>query len=381
MIDSDLKRSYYQYLQHIKMGHIKPGMFARFLLSMIFVVLFLFSIFFSFLYFRKNPIKRKNYLIDHSNIEPHKSIKDELTKDGTCELIKASKYVLPVLPMRFYEEIFKNPRFYLRRMDFLGALSLRVMQYYSLFYKNKMKSLVVLQEYSFYMSYLTYLVESEGGKLFNIMHGIPGKEASFFRFSKCFVWGEYFKDLYIRQHAKSDQFIVSGSIYHTLLLRSVDMGKSKVYDIVYMMQGGAFVTKDEVSDVLDTLRELSGKYKIAVKQHPLYKIELAPGLRTIDKGDIIEVLPSTRIVISHFSTSLLDAKIVGLQTVAYSKIERGSMLGFMKKEEIMDSKSDLLKYLEDILYNQTKADVLKSYYIDLSKSTLTLLKKEIELIK
>ncbi len=198
MIDSDLKRSYHQYKKRIKLGLIKVSFLQKLILGILFFIILFLSIMFSSLFLRKNSKKEKIFLIDYSDKEPHKSIKEELVKIENILLIKFDKYFLPILPIYFYKGLLDEPIFWLKNLDFLGALSIQVAKYYNLYHSKNMHSMIVLQEYSFYMSYLTSIIEFDGGKLYNIMHGIPGDEASFFRFSKCFVWGKYYEDFFIK---------------------------------------------------------------------------------------------------------------------------------------------------------------------------------------
>jgi hypothetical protein len=381
MIDSDLKRSYYQYLKHIKVGLLKLGFLQRLLLSCVFISILLFSVIASIFCYRKNKKKNsRNCLVAGNDREPYTTIKKELLKEGNIELIEVKKFTVPVLPIIFYREIFRNFCFYLKRMDFLGALSIKLVQYFSSYQKNNMKAMIVLQEYSFYMSYLTFLVENHDGKLFNIMHGIPGQEASYFRFSKCFVWGEYYKDFYLQHFAEKKQFLVSGSIYHASLLRRTDERTSKEYDIVYFMQGSRFVTKDEVADVLETLKMLSTIYKVAVKQHPLHYVPLKYNLEEIIEKDTFSILNNCKMVLSHFSTSLLDAKLLGVNVVSYSKINRRNMLSFLEEREIIDSKEGLRSYVVCCLENPSRPEPLRHEYIDTDVNALAIIKKEISLI-
>jgi len=380
MIDSDLKRSYYQYQQHIKLGLLKLTFMHKLFLSCAFVGIFLCSLVLSMLWYKKNNKKGTNCLVINNNREPYITIKREFLKVVGIESAEVSRFILPVLPMKFYAEIFRNYKFYIRRMDFLGALSIKLMQYFSLYHKKNMKVMIVLQEYSFYMSYLTFLIENSHGKLFNIMHGIPGDEASYFRFSKCFVWGEFYKKFYIEHFAEKTQFLVSGSVYHTSLIERADKSVPKEYDIVYLMQGNGFATQDEIDDVLEILEGLSVAYKVVIKQHPLHNVTIKYNLEEIVEKDIFSVLNNCKIALSHFSTSLLDAKLLGINVVSYSKINRKNMLEFLDQEEIATSKEDLLSSLKNSLQNPSRSKPLEHIYIDTDVNTLSVIKKEIGLI-
>ncbi len=378
MLDSDLKRSYYQYLKHIKVDLVQLNFMHRWSLSFIFIIVFLSSLVFSFIYYRKKSGKRINSMICSGDREPYNSIKNSLLQKDVVKLAKINRFVPPVLPMMFYVEIFKNFGFYMKRMDFLGAMSIKLMQYFSLYHQKNMHTLIVLQEYSFYMSYLTALIEANGGKLLNIMHGIPGTEASFFRFTKCFVWGKYYKNFYIQNFAEKTQFVVSGSIYHTALKSRMKHNIQKEYDIVYLMQGNRFATLDEVSDVLKVLGQLSGRYKVAVKQHPLHYVKLDYNIDEIDTKDVFDVYQNCKLVLSHFSTSLLDAKFLGISAVSYSKIRRENMLDFMEEDEIMHNIDELFVCLKNRLDKVYEVKPLSVDYIDTSVDTVSLIENEIE---
>ncbi len=377
MNESDLKRSYYQYLYHIKNGHLNLNIFQKLSLSFIFFLIMVLSFvcsFFCSFDFKKN---KNYYVIDHSDIDPHKSIKKELCKENFIKPIKISNIYFPILPIFFYKEIFENLKFYIKVLPFLGAISIKISKYYFLYHKHNIKVLIVFQEYSFYMSYLTYILENSGAQLFNMMHGIPGKEASFFRFSKCFVWGNYYKKFYLSNHADEKQFVIAGSIYHKYLFSRINSTIPNDYDVVYFMQGADAVRSDELNDVLATLNALSKKYKVAIKQHPMYKININTHLEVIETSNIIDIINKTKVIVSHFSTALLDSKIMGKISISYSKKDRSHMTSFLTTDEIINSKESLFSFLSITLDRNILPSSIDPNIVDLNLDTLQIIKKEL----
>ena len=375
MINSDLKRSYLQYAKHIKMGHIKPNLTQNLILSFLFFIIAVSSLVLAPFYYRHKNSQRTNAIINAAKTEPLQNIVNTLQEGYILPSIVTNKYTLPILPYFFYVDILKNFSFYRNKLPFLGALSIKVLQYYSTYYHHHLDRIIVFQEYSFYMSYLTYLIEHDGGKVINIMHGIPGKEAAYFRFSRAHVWGDFFKNFYINNHADKNQFIISGSIYHKILQEQSIT--TSTYDIVYFMQGEKYIEPDELSDVLNVLSHLSKIYRVALKQHPLYPVYNTNGLTTIEDYSTIEVLHMTSIILSHFSTTLLDAKVMSKHTFAYSKVNRGNLLSFLSEHEIISTKTELQHSLIKAIQSPLKASSLSANFMNLSADTLSLLKYDL----
>ncbi len=354
MIDSDLMRSYYQYKKHQEIGHFKISFFKKILLSLLFFILIPFFIF-KFFYltrFKRDRLDKGLYIFSFTIYEPMKSIVSKLASIEDTVVINFPK-ALPIFPTILLKDFgnifFKKPFWTLRNLDFFGALAFKILPHY----RYNISKLLLLQEYSFYSSYLTRMYESENGSLYNIMHGIPGEEASFFRFTKCFVWGEYFKDFYIKNHAEKTQFVIAGSIYHKKLLDNFYLDKENEFDILYALQGDKFIDRKYTQDTYDTLLKVQKELDItiAVKAHPRF-----PNSDIIPKSFIkidsspIKIIGASTLIISHFSTILLDAKVVGKNILAFVPVEHDNLVNYLESDEIVYNKDTLYMSIINIFH-------------------------------
>ena len=354
MNNKDLMRSYKQYKKHLKIGHLKLSFSKKFFLGVIFFILIPLVIVNIFFKIKYNKIL---YIFSfENNKEPMISIISELTKINDTKIILDPKgiYILPrILLIDFFTLLISKPLWTLSNLDFFGALSLKISKYYGYKKKYNISKLLLFQEYSFYSSYLTYIFESENGKLYNMMHGIPGPESSFFRFSKCFVWGDYFKSYYISKQAESKQFIITGSIFHQLLSSHKRIGIEVIdYDILYALQGDSYGNKNYTQYTLTILERLSNKnnLKIAVKPHPIYHTNIEiPKSFDILTLTLEESLLKSKLILSHYSTIFLDAKVLNRKVLAFLDKEQEELVRYLDKEEICFYKNDLYIHLEKIL--------------------------------
>ncbi len=145
-----------------------------------------------------------------------------------------------------------------------------------------------------------------------------------------------------------------------------------------MMQG-KHANQDEIDDILEVLYDLSKHYNVAVRQHPIYKVSIMHDLKEIKSMDFDDILNSSKMIISHFSTSLLDAKVLSIPSVAYSKIDRNKMLAFMDKKEIANSKSELLILINYYMSPLNSVKDIDNNFIDFDIDTLRILTKEMNL--
>ncbi len=337
-MNNDLLRSYQQYRWQQQNGFLRLSILTKIGLSFIFFLVLLYSLF-----PRKKISCTKVAIVDYGQTETLRTV--YITLDLPSIENNTLRKTLPCLPDIFFKDLRdawrEEWRFVAKNLPFLGVLALRCGQYYGAVQKQQIKNLIVMQEYSYYMSYLTRLLEYEEKHLFNIMHGIPGKEASYFRFTRCFVWGEYFKNYYIANHADPDQFIISGSIYHQMLKNLPPI--EATIDILYMMQGDEewVISHDELTETFQILETLSPRFTIACKRHPLYPKQTVPPSLSIVEGSPTELMRSSKIVLSHHSTSLLDAIILGKYPLAFVKRDRDNMLRFLPQQAIITTKEIL----------------------------------------
>ena len=378
-IDRDLFRAYRQYQRQLEINHLSINVIQKIILSLVFFMLIPLAV--SNIYYSlalRSIKKYKIHILSFSNSEPLATIVKELSTIEGSQVISNPKalWVFPsVLFYDFYTSLRHYPLWTIKNMDFFGALALKISQYYGYKMKYKINSLFIFQEYSFYSSYLTKIFENENGNLYNLMHGIPGKEAAYFRFSKCFIWGKYFESYYISNGAERNQFTIVGSIYHTKLKNKENSNLGR-YDIVYALQGDQYGNMYSTKMILSILQKIQSEYKlkVVVKQHPIYSNSV-PIPRNIDIIDVspFESIVNSKILISHFSTMLLDAKVLEKKVLAFVSKEEKEMVGYLSNNEIITEEKELSMAIIKLL-RTNKGIELSTNIIDFELNTLETLK-------
>lgn len=141
---------------------------------------------------------------------------------------------------------------------------------------------------------------------------------SFFRFHKCYVWDEFYKDLFIKLRAESKQFIVEvpDSIIFTEKEKYV-----KQLDYTYYLMAE---DRDVLQVISNSLKKLKDNgYSVAVRPHPRYSDpqlikELFEGIFIIEDGKKVSIEESvmrTRNAVSLYSTVLYQAYHNGVSIV------------------------------------------------------------------
>lgn len=377
MINDDLMRSYNQYIKQQDIGYLKINFFKKLLLSLLFFTLLPLSIL--NLFYVKTKINNKLFIFPFGNKEPIKSIIGELEQLNNSKTIISPRafYIFPFLLIKdFLATLLTHPLWAIKNLDFFGALSLKISKYYAYKVKYRISKLLLFQEYSFYSSYLTRVFEYEKGELYNLMHGIPGREATYFRFTKCFVWNEYFKTYYIKNKAEEEQFIIVGSIFHSQLYKNnKKVAIDPKYDILYTMQGDAYGDEQYVQEIFNVLEMLheKKKIKIAIKPHPIYcnQIDIPESFEVIDLYPEEAILESS-LILSHFSTMLLDAKIMNKNVLAFLPKEKLHLVGYLNMNEVISNKDDLF---HKIIFLLNKKSNSSCNIIDFELNTVNIIER------
>lgn len=129
------------------------------------------------------------------------------------------------------------------------------------------KAIVNCGEYSFTSSFMTYYCEKEGIEHINVMHGekLFFIRDSFFRFHRCFVWDEYYKNLFLQLRAADGQFCIS---IPEAILFDADCKIKKEYHFTYYL---GYETVEVLKKIAQTLSVLKKRgFKISVRPHPRY---------------------------------------------------------------------------------------------------------------
>lgn len=197
---------------------------------------------------------------------------------------------------------------------FIYKLMLKISLYRGIVKKYKPSAIIAVSEYSFTSSILTRYCELVQVEHINVMHGERLLEirASFFRYSRCYIFDPYYIEIFETLRACKDQFVVeippAFKIHFDFSTRSVDFK--------YYLTGHR---KKELVEIARNLRELRSKgFIVKVRPHPLYcTMEIA--CKYFDKElledpysvSIEDSLASTKYVVGVDSTVLLQGYLNG----------------------------------------------------------------------
>lgn len=128
------------------------------------------------------------------------------------------------------------------------------------------RSLIVHNEYSFTSSLLTDFCNKNGVELINVMHGekLFFMRDSFFKFNRCYIWNEFYKDLFAELRADIDQFIIE--VPPSLLFSKSNI--EKTVDFTYYLQAQQ---GDNLKLIIAVLKKMSDNGNtVAIRPHPRY---------------------------------------------------------------------------------------------------------------
>lgn len=213
------------------------------------------------------------------------------------------------------------------------------------------KAIAINSEYSSTSSVMTQYCESQGIKHINIMHGekLLFIRDSFFRFTECYVWDEYYIGLFKKLRAAEDQFVIDKpqSLFFD---KKEHKGSIPYCDYKYIL-----FENEKLKQISDSVKKLQGKgYKVMVRPHPSYT-----DMEKLNKYFNQEDLEDTNIaiadsvvnsghVISLVSTVLLQAYFSNVDIViddvnyqqGYNKLEE---LGYILIKKEHKNLSEILK--------------------------------------
>ncbi len=255
----DVQRSYFQYKCQMRFN--KP--IINFILNFASFPLLLF-------YLLKSSSKISSSVESKSNIffadgKPDNIIPEILrNKVGDIAIINEKKEYLTKDDKRYIRAIWKRYPF---SYQFVVKCLLKV-RYYSYEIKSvNPKNIIVCNEYSFTSSILTNYCEERGIKHINVMHGekLYYMRDSFFRFHECYVWDDYYRELFIKMRAAKSQFKVA--VPPSLQFpHSISVSKSKDYTYYLGWESG-----ETLKSIVLAMNELDRKgYKVAIRPHPRY---------------------------------------------------------------------------------------------------------------
>ena len=182
---------------------------------------------------------------------------------GGLERIDNKKELLTNEDRRYFGQLFRRYPF---SWYFLLKCLINIRYYGYLAHYYNPKYIIVCHEYSFSSSVMTDYCEKKGIQHINVMHGekLYYMRDSFFCFHRCYVWDEYYIDLFKKLRAKKDQFIVAVPFS----LQFEHSYKNKSIDYTYYL--GA-EKNEELKTIIANMRVLHDKgFYVAIRPHPRY---------------------------------------------------------------------------------------------------------------
>lgn len=157
----------------------------------------------------------------------------------------------------------RYPRAYYFRFKCMAKLAM----YRYLYEIFQPKAMIVSEEYSYTSSFLTAYCRRLGVEHINVMHGekLFYIRDSFFHFDRCYIWDEFYRELFISLRAEPTQFCVE----LPPIMRPWDIhGVEKTVDYTYYLQAESSEELRRIAQSLHTLRARG--YTVAVRPHPVY---------------------------------------------------------------------------------------------------------------
>lgn len=180
------------------------------------------------------------------------------------------------------------------------------------------KAMIVSEEYSYTSSFLTEYGHRLGVEHINVMHGdkLYYIRDSFFCFDRCYVWDQFYRDLFFELRAEPTQFRIELS---PSMQPWEKPSTPPEVDLTYYLQAEPTEQRMQIAAALHTLQARG--MVIAVRPHPLYcddtLLEIFSGFTLEMPGNcsIEQSILRTKCAVSLYSTVLLQASINGVAVV------------------------------------------------------------------
>lgn len=143
----------------------------------------------------------------------------------------------------------------------------KLAMYRSLYKTYRPKAIIVSEEYSYTSSFLTEYCHRLGVAHINVMHGekLYDIHDAFFCFDRCYIWDQFYRDLFCELRAEPTQFRVEPPPS----MQPWDaQGVEKTVDYTYYLQAETPQMLEKIAKSLQTLRKSGAQ--VAVRPHPLY---------------------------------------------------------------------------------------------------------------
>lgn len=210
-------------------------------------------------------------------------------------------------------------------------------------------------EFSCTSSFLTQFCNSQHIKHYNVMHGekLYYIRDSFFRYDRCYVWDNYYKDLFIRLRAESNQFVIE---YPKSIINVKEREKkNEMYvDYRYYLQ---IPTVEQMKSILESMsfaKRLGKtvKYRIHPNHMNIEAVKLIPEeeLENPREVDILDSLVNSGHVVGSYTTTLTHAYYAGLNVILDDVTYKDTYLKLKEYEYVLANKniSKLSDFYEEI---------------------------------
>ena len=218
---------------------------------------------------------------------------------------------------KYISKIFwKHPFSY----QFVLKAIIKIMRYRWIIDMYQPKALIVCNEFSFTSSLLTDYCNKDGVELINVMHGekLYYIRDSFFKFNRCYIWDEHYKNLFTELRADPDQFIIEAPPS----IKFESSPEKKTVDYTYYLQTHS---PEEFRRITDALKQLALQgNKVAIRPHPRFtnldelNKYIGDSDIEVEKNSEISIEKSvlrTNNVVSKYSTVLFQAYSNGTTAV------------------------------------------------------------------
>lgn len=202
---------------------------------------------------------------------------------------------------------------------------------------------------------------------YGIQQGWPSMMRTGFRrmpFRYYYTWGERFSELW-RKYNKNSEFLPVGYMYDV-----PDTNMAIKNSVSFFLQSPTYLSDNNYFNALLKLIEISAdkfpNVRFLVREHPEYRLNekiirqwnLKANVEIVSEHDLTEVYANTRIVVSHYSSSLMEGLQYGCQPLVFDPTCNSRYYPDIEKEKmgkIARSKDEFIKCLETML-KETKWD-------------------------
>jgi len=193
----------------------------------------------------------------------------------------------------------------------------KLASYSAMITRHRPRSIIVNGEYSFCSSLLTDYCHGRGVEHLNVMHGEKLRyiRDSFFHFDRCYVWDQHYVNMFIRQKAEPNQFVVS--IPGSLKINCAAHNNPSVFaNYKYYL---ALYTEDELKSIVASMAfSVREEKTVKYRPHPRYsdmfllkKYVPEDLIEMPSEVSILESVANVDCAIGSYTTVLLQAHLSG----------------------------------------------------------------------